>query len=58
MLPAFLSGSIVPRPPKRKGRSGEHSTSSHELWASVAMDSLKSQPFEVSCWTSVNWSVC
>ena len=35
-------------PPKRKGGSGEYSTSSHYGLA-VAMDSTKSQAFEVSC---------
>ena len=44
-------------PPKRKGGSGEYSTSSHYGLA-VAMDSPKSQAFEVSCWASVNWKVC
>ena len=44
-------------PPKRKGGSGEYSTSSHYGLA-VAMDSAKSQTFEVSCWASVNWRVC
>ena len=45
-------------PPKRKGGSDEYSTSSHYGLA-VAMDSAKSQTFEVlSCWTSVNWRVC
>ena len=38
-------------PPKRKGGSGEYSTSSHYGLA-VAMDSAKSQAFEVSCWAS------
>ena len=40
-------------PPKRKGGSGEYSTTSHYGLA-VAMDSAKSQAFEVSCWASVN----
>ena len=44
-------------PPKRKGGSGEYSTTSHYGLA-VAMDSAKSQAFEVSCWASVNWKVC
>ena len=44
-------------PPKRKGGSGEYSTSSHYGLA-VATDSAKSQGFEVSCWASVNWRVC
>ena len=44
-------------PPKRKGGSGEYSTISHYGLA-VAMDSAKSQVFEVSCWASVNWKVC
>ena len=44
-------------PPKRKGGSGKYSTSSHYGLA-VAMDSAKSQTFEVSCWASVNWRVC
>ena len=38
-------------PPKRKGGSGEYSTASHYGLA-VAMESTKSQAFEVS---SVNW---
>ena len=38
-------------PPKRNGGSGEYSTSSHYGLA-VAMESAKSQTFEVS---SVNW---
>ena len=39
-----------PDPPlKRKGGSGEYSTSSH-YGLVVAMDSAKSQAFEVSCW--------
>ena len=41
-------------PPKRKGGSGEYSTSSHYGLA-VAMESTKSQAFKVSCWASVNW---
>ena len=44
-------------PPKRKGGSDKYSTSSHYGLA-VAMDSAKSQAFEVSCWASVNWRVC
>ena len=44
-------------PPKRKGGSGEYSTSSH-YGLVVAMDSAKSEAFEVSCWDSVNWRVC
>ena len=43
-------------PPKRKGGSGEYSTSSHYGLA-VAMESAKSQVFEVFCWASVNWRV-
>ena len=34
---------------KRKGGSGEYSTSSHYELA-VAIDPAKSQAFEVSCW--------
>ena len=44
-------------PPKRKGGSEEYSTSS-QYGLAVAMDSAKSQAFEVSCWASVNWKVC
>ena len=44
-----------PDPPqKRKGGSGK---SSHYGLA-VAIESAKSQVFEVSCWASVNWWVC
>ena len=41
-------------PPKRKGGSGEYSTASHHGLA-IAMDSAKSEAFEVACWASVNW---
>ena len=41
-------------PPKRKGGSGEYSTASHHGLA-IAMDSAKSEAFEVACWASANW---
>ena len=39
--------------PKKKGGSGEYSTASHYGLA-VAMESAKSQAFEIFCWASVN----
>ena len=50
--------SFLDPPPKRKGGSGKYSTVSYHGLA-VAMDSAKSEAFEVSCWASVNlsWSV-
>ena len=48
LLPIF---SFLDPPPRRKGGSGEYSTSSHYGLA-VAMDSAKTQAFEVSCWAA------
>ena len=49
-----VRSSLVPRPSskeKRRGGSGEYST---HYGLAVAMESAKSQAFEVSCWASVN----
>ena len=41
-------------PPKRKGGSGKYSTASHH-GLTIAMDSAKSEAFEVAYWASAYW---
>ena len=50
----FNASLVSDPPPKRKGGSGKYNTSS-PYGLAVAMDSAKSQAFDVSCWASVNW---